>query len=233
MKLEEVVPWGRSLHEYRAMFSLRDEDLQLNILGCGDGPASFNAHWSALGGRVVSVDPIYAFSYDQILWRVEETYSTVVEQTRSNAHRFVWREECVMRFKDADHLGAVRLRVAETFLDDYFESGRKQGRYIAARLPQLPFADGTFDLGLCSHLLFLYSEQLGFDFHLASLREMARVCREVRVFPLLDLEGRPSPHLEECVRALRGGGLAVEVERVHYEFLRGANEMLRVRQVLG
>ena len=41
--LDQVVPWGRSFDEYRRMFALTDADLSRVILGCGDGPASFNA----------------------------------------------------------------------------------------------------------------------------------------------------------------------------------------------
>ncbi len=41
--LDHVVPWGRSFEEYRAMFAIDDRDLDGGILGCGDGPASFNA----------------------------------------------------------------------------------------------------------------------------------------------------------------------------------------------
>ena len=40
--LDQVVPWGRSFDEYRAMFAMTDMDLTGRILGCGDGPASFN-----------------------------------------------------------------------------------------------------------------------------------------------------------------------------------------------
>jgi hypothetical protein len=40
--LDQVVPWGRSFDEYRRMFALSDDDLGLRILGCADGPASFN-----------------------------------------------------------------------------------------------------------------------------------------------------------------------------------------------
>ncbi len=47
MKLENVVPWGRSLAEYQAMFALSEEELQKRILGCGDGPASFNAEMTS------------------------------------------------------------------------------------------------------------------------------------------------------------------------------------------
>lgn len=35
-------PWGRSLEEYQDMFQLSKEDLKSKILGCGDGPSSFN-----------------------------------------------------------------------------------------------------------------------------------------------------------------------------------------------
>ena len=43
MKLEKVVPFGRSLDEYIKMFKLTVADLGKRILGVGDGPASFNA----------------------------------------------------------------------------------------------------------------------------------------------------------------------------------------------
>ena len=36
-------PWGRNLAEYSAMFKLSSTELEASILGCGDGPASFNA----------------------------------------------------------------------------------------------------------------------------------------------------------------------------------------------
>lgn len=41
--LENIVPWGRSLDEYISMFQLSGKDLDAKILGCADGPASFNA----------------------------------------------------------------------------------------------------------------------------------------------------------------------------------------------
>jgi len=57
--LDQVVPWGRSFDEYRRMFGLADADLGRRIVGCGDGPAAFNAEATARGARVVSCDPIY------------------------------------------------------------------------------------------------------------------------------------------------------------------------------
>ena len=77
--LDRVVPWGRSFDEYCRMFKLTAGDLQLRILGCGDGPASFNAEATRGGSRIVSCDPIYRFVASEIRQRVEETCDEVLE----------------------------------------------------------------------------------------------------------------------------------------------------------
>ena len=82
MKLSEVVPWGRSLAEYQLLFNLSEAELDLRILGCGDGPASFNSEMTAAGRRVISIDPIYAFSKEQIRQRVAETYEPIISQVK-------------------------------------------------------------------------------------------------------------------------------------------------------
>ena len=96
---------------------------------------------------------------------------------------------------------------------------RIAGRYVDAELPRLPFENGAFGLALCTHLLFLYSTQLGETFHRAALHEMCRVAAEVRVFPLLALGGERSPFIDQCVRDLAESGYQVLIERVRYEFL--------------
>ena len=88
--LEQVVPWGRSFAEYSSMFALTDADLGTRILGCGDGPASFNAEATARGASVMSADPIYQWDEEQILARITATYDDVLEQTRRNQDEFVW-----------------------------------------------------------------------------------------------------------------------------------------------
>jgi hypothetical protein len=100
MKLEEVVPWGRTLAEYRSMFSLSDINLNVKILGCGDGPASFNAEMTELGYSVVSIDPVYQFSAAQIEQRVRATYEPVISQVKQNSSQYIWKN-----FRDADELG--------------------------------------------------------------------------------------------------------------------------------
>ena len=82
--LDRVVPWGRSFAEYRQMFALTEEDLKLRILGCADGPASFNAEATTCGIEVVSVDPIYGYSRSEIRSRIDGTYPEMMERTREN-----------------------------------------------------------------------------------------------------------------------------------------------------
>jgi hypothetical protein len=221
--LEQVVPWGRSFDEYRAMFALTDADLEGHILGCGDGPASFNAIATQRGAKVVSCDPLYRHTVAEIQARIDETSAEVLDQTRRNRHEFVWDT-----IPSVEDLGRIRMAAMQEFLRDY-PPGVQEGRYVEAELPSLPFGDGEFDLALCSHLLFLYSAQLGETYHNAAVLELCRVAREVRIFPLLALGGSKSPFVDGCAAALRAAGFDVSVERVPYEFQRGGNEMMRIR----
>ena len=181
--LHDVVPWGRSYEEYLRMFALEEPDLRLRIIGCADGPASFNAEATRRGARVVSCDPLYTFAAAAVRERIDATAPEILEQTRKNAATFVWNT-----IASVEELGIIRKAAMATFLDDY-ERGLEERRYVAAALPDLPFPDGTFDLALCSHFLFLYSERLGGDFHVEAARELCRVAAEVRIFPLLSLDG--------------------------------------------
>jgi SAM-dependent methyltransferase len=223
MKLSSIVPWGRSLDEYRGMFALSPADLGCRMLDCGGGPASFNAEGTALGARIVSVDPLYAYAARDIERRIEETFDTVMFQAQAQADRFVWRY-----FADPKALGHARRAAMLLFLGDY-EAGKQVGRYVEGALPNLPFANGSFDLALSSHLLFLYSDHLSLSDHLAGVRELLRVAGEVRLFPLDNLAGERSPHLAPVCEALRRDGHAFEEVKVAYEFQRGAHSMLRVR----
>lgn len=218
--LDEVVPWGRSFDEYRLMFSLDNVDPRARILGCGDGPASFNAEATRLGIDVVSCDPLYGFEPSQISQRIAETREQILEQTRQNTDGFVWSY-----FVSIDELARARDTAMRRFLED-FETGA--GRYVDASLPELPFSNGAFSLAVCSHFLFLYSQQLTTAFHLAALDELCRVASEVRVFPVVALGGVESPHLQPVIQHLVKAGHETAIEDVDYEFQRGASQMLKI-----
>lgn len=223
--LNNVVPWGRSFDEYEAMFALSGKDLSKRILGCGDGPSSFNSTFTKRGGSVVSVDPIYCFNAEEIRNRIDETFKEVLEQTIKNKDEFVWRH-----IQSVEELGMMRMSTMNDFLSDY-ETGLRQGRYICSELPALPFKDGEFDIALSSHLLFLYSEQLSEDFHVNSLKELCRVATEARIFPLTELGAKRSRHLEAVIKRLADEGFPASIEKVSYEFQKGGNEMIRLTAV--
>lgn len=223
--LDRVVPWGRSFDEYRRMFALTDADLSGRVLGCADGPASFNAEAAARGVRVVSCDPLYQFEAAAIRARIDATASEILEQTRRNADEFLWTD-----IGSVDQLRNVRFGAMNAFLRD-FQRRASRTRYVAGALPALPFSAAAFDLGVVSHFLFLYSDQFDESFHTDAVVELSRVAREVRIFPLVMLGARPSPHLQPMMRTLASRGYDVRVETVRYEFVRGGNQMLRVRYV--
>jgi SAM-dependent methyltransferase len=220
--LNQVIPWGRSFTEYVALFNLGEADLQKRILGCGDGPAAFNGELTRRGGHIVSVDPVYAFRADAIRDRIAASFDEVLDKVRQNQDEFVWGQ-----IPSPEALAQVRRAAMEDFLAD-FEAGQREGRYVAAALPHLPLADDSFDLALCSHLLFLYSPQLSLEFHLLAIAEMLRLAPEVRIFPLLELGSQPSRYLSAVITTLENQGHGVALETTAYEFQRGGNQLMRV-----
>ncbi len=222
LKLEKVIPWGRCMDEYIRMFELTPADLQLSVLDCAGGPASFNAEMTRQGYRAISCDPIYQFTAHQIAQRIEESYSAVVEGVDNNINCYVWQD-----IQSPEHLGKVRMAAMRQFLED-LPVGVEEGRYVTGELPVLPFNTGMFDLALCSHFLFTYSDHLSEEFHLDAILEMCRVAREVRIFPLLKISGEVSPWLQPVIGELVARGYGVERMPVSYEFQKGGNQMLRV-----
>jgi len=223
MKLKNIVPWGRNLSEYKDMFNLTEDELKnYQILGCADGPASFNAEVTAMGGNVTSIDPSYQFTTEQIASRIDEVALEVMAEVRKKQEDFVWKN-----IANPDVLYAMRMSAMQTFLAD-FKEGKEQGRYKYEMLPSLSFNDAQFDLALSSHFLFLYSEHLDEQFHIDAIDEMLRVAKEVRIFPLVTLSGEVSIYLEQVMDYLKAKGYRCEVVKTSYAFQNGGDEMLRI-----
>jgi hypothetical protein len=224
MQLEQVVPFGRSLNEYTKMFTLAASDLQKAILSIGDGPASFNAEGTKLGYSIKSIDPLYVFDSEQISDRFYAVIDNIIEQIERTPKDWVWTYH-----HSPDGLRKNREQVTQRFCADY-ENGKAQGRYEVGEMPKLKYPDQTYELGLSSHFLFLYSDQLDEQFHFDSICEMLRVCREVRIFPLLTLMLERSPYLKTIIDQLNEQGYTCEIQKVSYELQRGGNEMLKITQ---
>jgi hypothetical protein len=223
MTLDAVVPFGRSLDEYTHMFNLTPAEMSQPILGVGDGPASFNAEATQKGANIISIDPIYTFSGAEILQRFNAVVDNIINQVKATSEDYVWTYH-----PSPDHLRQNREQAIQKFLADY-DLGQQDDRYQAQELPTLNFADGTFALALCSHFLFLYSAHYDLAFHQNSIREMLRVSREVRIFPLLTLMLERSPYLDAIINTFQTEGYRVETIQVPYELQKGGNEMLSIR----
>jgi len=205
--LEKVIPLGRSLEEYKLMFDLTDKDLDKRIIGIADGPASFNAEMKERGRSVTSIDPLYTYEGKDIEEQFYKAIDLVVDQMKSTQKDYIWT-----LFKSPDEYKKHRIQTLEKFIADY-DLGKSERRYIPGELPSLEIEDASFDLALCSHFLFFYTEQLNYDFHLASIKEKLRIVNEVRIFPLLDLKLNRSVHLDQ----IRSGNKELD-QKMHPQF---------------
>lgn len=222
-KLENVVPWGRNLDEYRLMFLLSDSDMSKNIAGFGDGPASFNFEAMQQGYSVTSFDPIYQFSKVDLQKRIDDVRITVMQQMRENMNNYVWT-----KIKSLEELENVRMSAMRLFLED-FEKGKQEGRYIHHKLPdRLTLEDNTFDIGLSSHFLLMYTS-LGFDFHIQAMTEMLRVCKEIRIFPIVDLDANKTDLISNVIDYFKRR-YNVEIRKTQYEFQKGDNKLLIIKK---
>lgn len=214
----------RSYEEYVRMFDvvLTPEDEVLDVAG---GASSFGAAARLEGIRVVSADPQYAIPADEMQRTAIRELEEAEAKIAGLRHKFDWSYYGTPEEHERQRRESVRL-----FLDDYAaQSG--SGVYVPARLPQLPFEDNRFSHVFCSHFLFLYAEQLPFEFHLEALLELSRVVRpggEVRVYPLMDLKQRPYERLEELLEKLRNAGLEPRLSASRLPFIPGSVHLLAI-----
>ena len=205
------------------MFRLNESDLSRKIAGFGDGPACFNCEMTEKGGSVISFDPIYQFSKTDLEKRIEEVRTIVMQQMSENMDNYVWKN-----IKNLDELEFTRMSAMRKFLSDY-EKGKNEGRYVFHELPnRLIYDDNYFDIGLSSHFLLMYTS-LGYDFHIASMTEMLRVCKEIRIFPIVDLDAVKTDLTEKVIDYFKKD-YKVEIVKTEYEFQKGENKLLIIKK---
>jgi len=224
LELNDVALLGRTLDEYRRIFGLSDEELRgETILDVASGVSSFCAEANEGSGHVTASDRIYALPPAEIEARCLHDLALVMSQMPKVADMYVWDY-----FPDVAALARHRERAARAFLQDFAIHGAS--RYVPTEYPETDFADGQFTLALVSHFLFLYEDRLSYEFHRDTVIELLRIdSKEIRIFPLVNLKGERSALLDPLLRDPAFSGCRMMVERVGYEFLRGANEMLRIR----
>ncbi len=224
LNLDRIVFIGRTYFEYMRMFDLNESDLKRGVvLDCAAGPSSFTAEAHKQGLHVTACDTLYRVPPEKLVEKGRVDIEHTFQKVDDVPHLYVWKY-----YKNRDEIIGLRHQALETFAED-FPYGLREGRYVRAELPRLPFPDRKFSLVLSSHFLFLYGGRLSPDFHFASLKEMARVSSgEVRVYPLQGLDAKPYPDMDEVLAHLRADGIRAEIVPTPFEFQRGSNTMLRL-----
>lgn len=220
--LNNMFYWGLSYQNIVDMFALDSEDLKKNILDCMGAPSSFNPIAHEKGQHVVSCSDIYGSTKDEIQFKMEEALRQTMIIIEENPGRFV--DSAIGNPKEYEVKLKENLKI---FMRDY-TGAIKQKRYSPESLPLLGFKNCEFDLAVCRHFLFVRNDNFSVDFHIKSIKEMCRVAGEVRIFPLLNVDGSVSEKLPLIMQDLQRQGYDVEVRKVQYEVQKGANAMLRV-----
>ena len=222
--LDRVVLLGRTMEEYQRCFALSSEDLrEKQVLDVASGVSSFCAEANAMGYRVTAFDRIYQLSPAEIGPRCGHDLDEVV---RGMAGLSTYRWEF---YQSPEGMRQFRERAYRRFLEDY-PAGRGV-RYIAGELPKLPFGPDQFALALVSYLLFVYEDQLSYEFHRDSVLELTRVTRdEVRIYPTVTFAARGSTYLDRLKVDPALGHLEFREVGTDFEFLVGSNSYLSIRR---
>ena len=217
--MKSVLLLGRGLSEYTDMFNLKDDELAgKRILDCAAGVSSFRSEMKGRGFDVTAVDPIYTRKPDELEALAEESFKRHI--------KFHGDFLSGIKVKGVP-LEDYRRAVFREFLSDY---RKDPAGYIAGELPNLPFSALQFDLVLSANLLFLYEEKLSYRFHAEAVREMLRVGREVRIFPVTNIHRRRrSIYLQEIMEEFADHEILIQ--RVPYHEETGCNAMLIIKSI--
>lgn len=92
----------------------------------------------------------------------------------------------------------------------------------------LPLEDFSFDFALSANYLFAGLAGQTVDTTVQIIRELARVAKDVRIFPLVDRLGLPSSMLGPVLLKLQEENYGVEIRDVAYQLQPLGHAMLRV-----
>jgi hypothetical protein len=230
-QFEKVLFFGRSVDEYRTMFNFEPENWRgKKVLDCCGGPAALTATAGNWDIEAIACDPLYEASASELRARVDEDVA-IVDSLQAKT---------MYLFDDEVRRAQRRRKDMDAFTADY-EQGKKTGRYVAGALPNLPFGDNSFDLTLCGNFLFLYSDTesggilkdspFDYDFHLLSLRELARITKgEVRLYPLNGPEVERHAYLDDLRVALTSEGIKTELVPVSHKDIKTALHLLSLKK---
>ncbi|MCH9644573.1 MAG: hypothetical protein K0U29_08530 [Gammaproteobacteria bacterium] len=216
-----ISAWIYDKDDYIQMFGLDEQDLGKRILDYPAGISSFNAEMHREGHTVSSGDAIYHITPEEMRQHAEQVFHHYAKNLKSMLDEL--HDESDVSY--AGIVGSWEKR-KDIFLEDY-PLGLQEKRYQAIQLPRLPFENHSYELALCSDLIF-HTQPLGNHSINACVAELCRVAEEVRIFPLMNELGKVSESLGPIMLFLQQQNFGLEVKQVPFEKVKGGNAMLRV-----
>ncbi|MDD2837968.1 hypothetical protein [Sulfuricurvum sp.] len=222
LQLDDFLITGRTFEEYMAFFDLDAEMMKnMRVLDCPSGASSFIAEAKRRGIAAQGCDILYCYDRDTLREQGEKSIEKIYADTS-------WMAEHNFKFYHSiERHKKHRVGALKAFYTDYNTKD-----YWFAELPKLPYRDDSFDLVLSSHLLFVYDDRLNEAFHEASITEMLRIGKEVRIFPLVDYKNSRVNEMDNLSpfayrMAEKFGG---EIVKVGFEFQKNAGYMLKIKR---
>lgn len=220
--ISQIAFIGRSYDEYMRMFDLDLDYLKdKRTLDCPAGASSFTAELLKNGYNVIAADILYDIDPDALEKKCGNDLLKVMRSLSGVEDMYIWNY-----FRTPEGLRKSRIAAYRKFINHYRKE--KGSKYIKSELPELPFEDNEFSLILSSHFLFLYDDRLSYEFHRDMIQEMLRISKEIRIFPLIGLNGKKSLFVDKITEEGLFNGVKVEILKTRYEFMRGGNEMMKI-----
>lgn len=216
----------RSYEEYVRMFDLEPSDLAHGeVLDVAAGGSSFTAEVNARGYSAYAVDPRYDAGIEKWISEAVQEIETSTAKLAKLQENFDWSY-----YGSIEQHRAGRETSIELFKSNVLDS-RQSNRYLAGKLPELPFGNDRFSLILCSHFMFLYANQFGPEFHIHAIMDLMRICKpggQIRIYPLISLDWKPYPDLDQLLDFIRANGGKTELCPSRLPFIPGSSHFLKI-----
>lgn len=212
---------GYGIDDYRKMFALTENELEMNILDCYAGASCFAKEMASQKRNAIACDPLYEKPIDAIKVIIKKAQKTLLAEFKAHPEWFALTQKQAAAFIKAHE------EKVEAFIDD-LKQGLAEKRYTPDTFGHLGFKEEQFDLALVSHYLFTYSDAFSVDFHVKAIQELVHIANEVRIFPLVTRESHLSPYVGEVAAVLQAMGLGVEIRGVPFEIQTHGNAMMRI-----
>ena len=164
--------------------------------------------------NVIAMDPIYEIDSKELEVKCIKDLDLIINELNGVEYLYIWKI-----FRNKDHLKKQREKAYKAFIKHYKEYNGKY--YLAETMPKTKFKDNLFDIGISSHLLFVYDRIFDYNFHKNTIKEMLRICsKEIRIFPLVNLYRQKSRLLKEFLDDAEFQNHSISIERVDYAFIK-------------